>query len=415
MSIKEIVMPKLGESVTEGTITSWLVKNGDVIQKYDPIVEVMSDKVNAEVPSTFTGTITEIIAEEGDVIEVGELIAYIETEEKESVNKDQTVTKPLEEETLSESHITSSNKEDSKEETNMKTRYSPAVLHLAQEHDIDLKHINGTGLGGRITRKDVKQYINHLDNNVTVPKESKDTHTEQTYTENGDTIIPVSNVRKSIANQMVQSTTEIPHAWMTIEVDVTGMVKYRNKIKETFKQQEGYNLTYFTFFIYAVARALKEYPELNSTWEKDQIIQRNNIHISIAVAKENELFVPVIKNADEKSVQGIAKEITELARKARRDELTISDMQGGTFTVNNTGTFGSVSSMGIINYPQAAILQVESIVKRPVIIDDMFAARDMVNLSLSLDHRILDGLICGRFLARIKEILEEIDEDTKII
>ena len=415
MSVKKIVMPKLGESVTDGTVTSWLVKKGDVVEKYDPIVEIMSDKVNAEVPSTFAGTITETVAEEGDVVEVGELIAYIETEEKESKIKAQAVPITTEEETPSGSHIKSSDIEQSKKETGMKKRFSPAVLHLAQEHDIDLKKIDGTGLGGRITRKDVKQYINQLNDKETVSTESKDTIQEQEYRKNGDTIIPVSNVRKSIANQMVQSTTEIPHAWMTVEADVTGMVKYRNKIKETFKQKEGYNLTYFTFFIYAIARALREYPELNSTWENDQIIQRKNIHISIAVAKENELFVPVIKNADEKSVQGIAKEITELARKARSDELTIADMQGGTFTVNNTGTFGSVSSMGIINYPQAAILQVESIVKRPVIIDDMFAARDMVNLSLSLDHRILDGLICGRFLARIKEILESIDEDTKII
>src|SRR5699024_3675183 len=354
---------------------------------------------------TFAGTITETVAEEGDVVEVGELIAYIETEEKESKIKAQAVPITTEEETPSGSHIKSSDIEQSKKETGMKKRFSPAVLHLAQEHDIDLKKIDGTGLGGRITRKDVKQYINQWNDKETVSTESKDTIQEQEYRKNGDTIIRVSNVRKSIAHQMLQSTTEIPHAVMTVEAPVTGRVNNR----------KGYNLTYFTFFIYAIARPLREHPKLNSTWENDQIIQRKNIHISIAVAKENELFVPVIKNADEKSVQGIAKEITELARKARRDELTISDMQGGTFTVNNTGTFGSVSSMGIINYPQAAILQVESIVKRPVIIDDMFAARDMVNLSLSLDHRILDGLICGRFLARIKEILEEIDEDTKII
>lgn len=407
-------MPKLGESVTEGTITSWLVKKGDTIQKYDPIVEVMSDKVNAEVPSSFDGTITEIVAEEGDVIEVGELICYIESEEKLSSNDNQDATVTSEEETTSETDINSSNRESSKNETKMKTRYSPAVLHLAQEYDVNLTDVNGTGLGGRITRKDVKQYINQVDNNEMEPKKTTTITDEYQYTENGDKLIPVSNVRKTIANQMIQSTTEIPHAWMTVEVDVTGMVKYRNKIKETI-QQKGYKLTYFAFFVYAVAKALKEFPELNSTWDENRIIQRNNVHISIAVAKDNDLFVPVIKNADEKSVQGIAKEITNLARKARANELTVSDMQGGTFTVNNTGTFGSVSSMGIINYPQAAILQIESIVKRPVIINDMFAARDIVNLSLSLDHRILDGLICGRFLARIKEILEEIDEDTKII
>src|SRR5690606_13544969 len=217
------------------------------------------------------------------------------------------------------------------------------------------------------------------------------------------------------AENMIRSKREIPHAWMTVEVDVTDMVKYRNNIKDIFKQREGYSLTYFAFFVHAVARALKEFPEVNSTWAEDKIIQRHDVNISIAVAKENELFVPVIKNANEKSVTGIAKDIYQLANKARNNQLQPKDMENGTFTVNNTGTFGSVSSMGIINHPQAAILQVESIVKRPVIINDMFAARDIVNLSLSLDHRILDGLICGRFLKRVKELLENINEETTTI
>src|SRR5699024_8335006 len=184
---------------------------------------------------------------------------------------------------------------------------------------------------------------------------------------------------------------------------------------DDFRNREGFSLTYFAFFVSAVAQALQEYPELNSTWAGDKIIERGDINISIAVAKKNELFVPVIQDADEKNIRGIAKSIHDLANKTHSGTLTQAEMSGGTFTVNNTGTFGSVSSMGIINYPQAAILQVEAIVKRPVIIDNMFAARDIVNLSLSLDHRILDGLVCGRFLARVKEILENMNEDTVLI
>src|SRR5690625_4661982 len=404
-------MPKLGESVTEGTITAWLVKEGEVINKYDPIAEVMTDKVNAEVPSSYAGTITEIIAKEGEVIAVDELICYIETETESST----TARASMQREDVKQTNIEQQHIETEIEpDQSMRSRYSPAVLTLANEYNLDLTQMKGTGLGGRITRKDVKKQL--VTKSTTTTESSaaqKDVEviTDQQVNQ-GDVEIPISGVRKAIANNMTKSKQEIPHAWMTVEADVTGLVKYRDRIKESFKQREGYTLTYFSFFIHAVARALKEFPQINSTWANDKIIQRHDVHISIAVAKENELFVPVIKHADEKSVQGIAKDVTQLANRARNGQLTPEDMQGGTFTVNNTGTFGSISSMGIINHPQAAILQVESIVKRPVIINDMFAARDIVNLSLSLDHRILDGLVCGRFLAYVKEILESINEHT---
>jgi 2-oxoisovalerate dehydrogenase E2 component (dihydrolipoyl transacylase) len=193
---------------------------------------------------------------------------------------------------------------------------------------------------------------------------------------------------------------------MMVEIDATNLFKNRDSLKAEFKQKEGYNLTYFAFFIKAVSQALTEFPEMNSMWAGDKIIQKKDINISIAVAASNALFVPVIKHADEKSIKGLAREVHELAQKARTGKLKPEDMQNGTFTVNNTGAFGSIQSMGIINHPQAAILQVESIVKRPVIIDDMIAVRNMVNLCLSIDHRVLDGLVCGKFLARIKEIIE---------
>ena len=415
---EKITMPQLGESVTEGTISTWLVKEGDHVNKYDPIAEVMTDKVNAEVPSSYSGTIKELVAKEGETIDVGELMCYIQTTESQE----------SEEEKTSEEKTTDINTQEAEsKDQSMKKRYSPAVLRLAQENNIDLEQVTGTGRGGRITRKDIEKIIS-LGN--IPPQQTKETEPEQTQaveqptervtamntpkpeSQPGDIEIPVTGVRKAIAANMVKSKTEIPHAWMTVEVDVTDLVTYRNELKDEFRQNEGFGLTFFAFFVKAVAQALKEYPELNSTWAGDKIIQKKDINLSIAVAKDKELFVPVIKNADEKSIKGIAKSIYELATKARSGKLTPSDMEGGTFTVNNTGSFGSISSMGVINHPQAAILQVESIVKRPVIINGMFAARDMVNLSLSLDHRVLDGLVCGQFLARLKEILENINEKT---
>uniref|UniRef100_UPI003018BB8F dihydrolipoamide acetyltransferase family protein n=1 Tax=Oceanobacillus massiliensis TaxID=1465765 RepID=UPI003018BB8F len=388
------------------------------VNKYDPIAEVMTDKVNAEVPSSFAGTIKEIVAADGETVAVGELICYIETDNKD-IHKGDNPTPVLEE--AKASSRTDSNDSHSADDS-MKKRYSPAVLTMAQEHDIDLKEVTGTGRGGRITRKDLEKIIasgtknkqnqtpqlNSKNNSDSTEAEPAVNHELQT----GDIEIPVKGIRKVIAQNMVKSKQEIPHAWMTVEVDVTELVKYRNTVKDDFKKQEGYGLTFFAFFVKAVAQALKQYPQLNSMWAGDKIIQKKDIHLSIAVAKENELFVPVIKHADEKTIKAIARDIHQLAAKARTGKLTPEDMQGGTFTVNNTGSFGSISSMGVINHPQAAILQVESIVKRPVIINDMFAARDMVNLSLSLDHRILDGLVCGRFLAHVKKTLEDMNEQT---
>ncbi|MFB9973015.1 2-oxo acid dehydrogenase subunit E2 [Allobacillus sp. SKP2-8] len=420
MAVEKVTMPQLGESVTEGTISSWLVKAGDQVNKYDPIAEVETDKVNAEVPSSFTGTIKEIVAKEGETIEVGELICYMEIE---SAGEDSATEEKNEKtEENNESNAVEENKDQS-----MKKRYSPAVMRMAQENDIDLNLVDGSGKGGRITRKDIEKIIASGD--IPKPSAQEETPAQQVAdetktksakkqsqspsvpTQDGDIEIPVTGVRKAIAQNMVTSTTEIPHAWMTVEVDVTDLVAFRDAKKVEFKQKEGFSLTYFAFFVKAVAQALKEFPQLNSSWAGDKIIQKKDINLSIAVAHEDRLFVPVIKNADDKSIKGIAKEIVELANKAKSGKLTNDDMSGGTFTVNNTGSFGSVQSMGIINHPQAAILQVESIVKKPVFMENgMFGARDMVNLCLSLDHRVLDGLICGQFLARVKEILENMSE-----
>lgn len=408
MAVEKITMPKLGESVTEGTISSWLVKPGDTVEKYDAIAEVLTDKVTAEIPSSFSGTIKEILAEEDETLEVGEVICTIETTESGSAA-------PEAEEKAAEV-ATETTKQVTLAEAPASGRFSPAVLRIAGENNIDLNTVQGTGKGGRITRKDLLQVI---ENGPVAPKQEQ---TEQPKRETekpqasvrtaaGDKEIPINGVRKAIAKHMSVSKQEIPHAWMMVEVDATGLVRYRNSVKDSFKKEEGYSLTYFAFFIKAVAQALKEFPQLNSTWAGDKIIEHGNINISIAIAAEDLLYVPVIKNADEKSIKGIAREISELASKARSGKLSQADMEGGTFTVNSTGSFGSVQSMGIINHPQAAILQVESIVKRPVIVDDMIAVRDMVNLCLSIDHRILDGLLAGKFLQAIKSAVEKISKE----
>ncbi|KRE15390.1 branched-chain alpha-keto acid dehydrogenase subunit E2 [Bacillus sp. Root920] len=417
MAIEQMKMPQLGESVTEGTISKWLVSPGDHVNKYDPIAEVMTDKVNAEVPSSFTGTITKLSAEEGETLQVGEVFCEIEIEGSEQQSEKEEAAPELSE--APEADQTNENQ-------SQKKRYSPAVLRLADEHSIDLAAVQGTGEGGRITRKDLLQLIeNGGVKEKTAPVNERAVQPEPAQPSQakaapavpsmpGDVELPVTPIRQAIAANMLRSKHEIPHAWTMMEVDVTNLVTRRNQLKDQFKAKEGFNLTFFAFFVKAVAQALKEFPEMNSMWAGDKIVQKKAINVSIAVATDDALFVPVIKDADEKTIKGIAKEIHELASKVRQGTLKQSDMEGGTFTVNNTGSFGSVQSMGIINYPQAAILQVESIVKRPMIVNGMLAARDMVNLCLSLDHRVLDGLVCGRFLQRIKQILEGIDEQTSV-
>ncbi|MCG7336324.1 2-oxo acid dehydrogenase subunit E2 [Sporosarcina sp. ACRSM] len=427
MAIENISMPQLGESVTEGTIEKWLVKPGDTVNKYDPLAEVNTDKVTAEIPSSFTGTIKELIAREGETLAVGETVCTIETEGQNEATP--VAIAPAQEEpanAISTADVQTQSDTANRQKGKAAGRYSPAVLRLAQDNGIDLTLVEGSGAGGRITRKDLLALIEsgNIPSTPTpsasaprVPIDSASSPTKPVKAVDvpvavGDIEIPITGVRRAIASNMLRSKHEVPHAWMMIEVDVTNLVQYRDALKDDFKKKEGFNLTYFAFFIKAVSQALKEFPMMNSMWAGDKIIQKKDIHISIAVAAEDALYVPVIRHADEKTIKGIGREVQELATKVRSGKLNASEMKGGTFTVNNTGAFGSVQSMGIINHPQAGILQVESIVKRPVIMaGGMIAARDMVNLCLSIDHRVLDGLDGGRFLARVKEILENISAD----
>ena len=423
MAIENIKMPQLGESVTEGTITAWLVQPGDHVEQYDPIAEVLTDKVTAEIPSSFTGTIKEVLVEADVTVPVGEVICTMETAGEATTPAPEAETEkaaPTPEPVVEAKAAPAAPVAAPAAPTGDRARYSPVVLRLSQEKGIDLTQVTGTGKGGRITRKDVLGFtpsaapapeqtsvVSETPAPSVAPTASASTSTPTVAA--GDVTVPVTPIRKAIAKHMVQSSLEIPHAWVMVEVDATELVNYRNSIKDEFKAKEGFSISYFAFFVKAVAQALKKYPELNSTWTGESIIQRHDINLSIAVATDDALFVPVVRNADEKTVKGIGKEIADLAGKVRTGKLTSKEMDGGTFTVNSTGSFGSVQSMGIINHPQAAILQVESIVKRPVVKDGMIAVRDMVNLCLSIDHRVLDGLVAGRFLQEVKNNVEAIN------
>lgn len=406
-------MPQLAESLVQATIGKWLKQPGEVFAAYEPICELITDKVVAELPITEAGIMREILVQEGETVAVGTVICCIESLEAASSPAsmpEKLATEPLQPSVAS---TTTTHRQ-------LSQRCSPAVQRLAQEHGIDLQHIKGTGLGGRLTRKDViaavacKEKV-VMESSIPSPIASPTIKVEEEGQVGGkETWIDVTPIRHAIATKMRQSLSEIPHAWTTVEVDVTNLVQLRNTIKDEFQRKEGINLTYLAFVLKAIVNAIKDYPLMNAVWAVDKIIVKRDINLSLAVGTEDSVWTPVIKQADRKNIAGLAREIDELSRKTREGLLSLHDMQGGTFTVNNTGSFGSILSYPIINYPQAAILTFEAIVKRPVVIQEMIAIRSMANLCLSLDHRILDGVICGRFLQRVKENIESFTLDTKV-
>lgn len=451
MAIKEFKMPHLGESVTEASISQWLVEVGDKVNRFDPIAEAVSDKVTTEIPSDFTGTIKEILIDTDVDVEIGTPILKIdvEGESEESEESEESDENKSEEKVDSSNDKPKTNQGKTSNVSQPKTdssgkRFSPAVRRIAEERGIDLSLVEGSGRHGRITRKDV-ELLDLDDLKATKSSEKNDSTnvqsddpslqavqatvedvstnskvqepkslSQQTRNDN-TTVVKADPIRKKIAEKMSQSKHEIPHAWMMIEVDVSNIVELRNKVKEQFLETEGIKLSYFPFFVKAVTQAIKKHPIINTSWDNGNIIYHKDINTSIAVGTEDALYVPVIRNADHYSISGIAKEIDRLATGVQNNTLTPNDMQGGTITVNNTGVFGSVQSMGIINHPQAAILQVESINQKVVITDDggmKFA--HMVNLCLSMDHRILDGVAAGRFLNQVKENLQNFDKESDI-
>lgn len=451
-----IELPQVGESVTEGTITQWLKRVGDRVEKYDVIAEVLTDKVSMELPAPAAGVLTEILVEEGQTVPMGAPIAAIRTESEAetdsqpverhpaaapvqppqsgSIDRTGVLLKDVAPVGPTGSGALESAAASQAAETPLaakRRRYSPAVTRLAEQHGVDLTQVSGSGINGRITRKDVLAFIEtaaqaqtapSVDTPTATPAAADTTAVSPTAEERqiapagsaDEERMPLSAVRRMIAANMVRSASEIPAAWSITEVDVSGLVRRREAVKDAFRQREGVNITYLAFVVKAVAQSLKENPLLNSSWDGDAILLKKRVNIGIAVAAPDGLVVPVIRDADTLSVAGIAKRVADLTQRARQGSLSIDDVQAGTFTLNNTGALGSVASQPIINHPQAAILTTEVIVKRPVVVGDAIAIRSMMNICLTFDHRIMDGAEASAFTNAVKRRLDAIADDTGI-
>jgi 2-oxoisovalerate dehydrogenase E2 component (dihydrolipoyl transacylase) len=454
-------MPQLGESIHEGTIAKWLKKPGDPIERFEPVVEVQTDKVNSEIPAPEDGVLSEILVPEGETVEVGTVIARMkavsatQTKTTESMHEQVAarvehkpiVTAATRQEAASSGVFPSGNSgggwfiEDEEDdwtapakpvvtEKKPPNRYSPAVRRLAEEHDLDLDTLNltGSGLAGRITREDVLNYLQAevsrgIEGQVAkqpppvavpmvqpTPTPQVPTPDLRPVTSEIEGFTPLTPMRKAIAEHMTRSKQTTPHAWTIVEVDMTELVKYRAQVKAEFKTQEGLDLTYLPFVIKAVVEALRKFPNINASFaaEGNGVILKREINIGVAIDVPDGLVVPVIQKADEKNMIGLVRSLNDLITRARNKKLTLADLQGGTFTVNNPGAFGSVLSYPIINQPQAGIITMEAIVKRPVVIEDMIAIRSMMNMCLSFDHRVIDGAYAGRFLQAVKTALQDV-------
>jgi len=416
-----VKMPQLGESVTEGTIGRWLKRVGDKVDKYEPLVEVTTDKVNAEVPSPVAGEIRRIIGKEGDTLQVGDLVCEIATDEAEEEGGSVSDERAPD---VSESKAAELVAAPEGARAGEFVRTSPYVRRLAKEAGVDLRQVVGSGSGGRVTRRDLEAHVTAGGasprsaalpladpSHPGAPSEPvKPPRPVQADLKPGvdDTLVPLTPMRRSIAEHMVRTKRESPHATAWFEVDVTGLRALREKIKDSFSQREGVPLTFLPFVIQAAVEALRSYPVLNSSFDAEnmQIVLHRRIHMGVAVAVDEGLIVPVVKDADALSLTGLAHRLDDLISRARAGRLTLQDIQGGTFTVNNPGSYGSILSTPLINQPQAAILSMEKIVKRAQAVNDAIAIRSMMNLSLSFDHRVLDGAVANLFLARVKEVLE---------
>lgn len=436
-----VKMPQLGESVVEGTVNRWLKSPGDAVAKYEPLLEVTTDKVNAEVPSPVDGVLKEIIAKDGQTLAVGEVICEIATAEGaleevplEVASKSSAASvKPLEPVEVSGPPPSAA------AARGVEPRTSPLVRRLAKEAGVDLADIAASGKDGRITREDLEahlQAIAHRGASAAVqvaaesvptspplatqaapsPQPSPTPPPPRAVSSTGDTLLDLTPMRRAIAEHMVRTKATSPHATAWFEVDVSGLTRLRATLRPEFEAGEGVPLTFLPFVIQAVVQGLKRFPILNSSFDQEhqRIILHRAIHIGVAVAIPDGLLVPVIHHADSLSLSGLARKLHDLIERARSGRLTLEDIQGGTFTVNNPGSYGSILSTPLINQPQAAILSMEKIVKRPVVIGDAIAIRSMMNLSMSFDHRVLDGAVANQYLSHVKEALEGLDQDTSV-
>ncbi len=436
MATVEMVMPKMGESIMEGTILSWLKKEGDLIEQDESVLEVATDKVDTEVPATHSGILKSILAQEGEVVEVGKPIALIETVGSEGSSDElpeantpaatesepdpaAAETEPLPEIPPYTSLILGAVSKEEREKIAAKKFYSPLVLSIAKTENIDFKELAGlpgTGKDGRVTKADILAYV------AKKKTEGAPTSTMEEpvpISEGEDEIIEMDRMRKMISQRMLDSKNISAHVTSFVEADLTKIVLFRNKIKETFREKEGESLTFTPFFVMAIAKALKDFPMINISVEGDRIIKKKNINIGIAVALANgNLIVPVIRQADRYSLTGLSKKINDLAKRARENKLNAEELKGGTYTLSNIGSFGNIMGTPIIVQPQVAILAVGTITKKPAVVEtptgDMIGIRHKMILSHSYDHRVIDGALGGMFVKKVADYLEGFDLETVI-
>lgn len=438
MSEFKILMPKLGESVQEATITKWFIKEGDRIDEDEPLFEVATDKVDSEIPSPVDGVVKKIFYELNAIVPVGETVAIIDLEGEATTDSETEVSevkaeapkatietpKPQTENVSVSTPAKAEIKPTLEENINSKRFYSPLVLSIAKSEQIslsELETIPGSGLNNRVQKKDVLNYV-EAKKAGSIPKPASESASQTKETPapakvsvsigSTDQIIEMDRVRKIIADHMVMSKQVSPHVTSVVEADVTNLVLWRNKIKDKFQEKYGEKITFMPVFVEAVAKAITEYPLLNSSVDGHKIIIHKDVNIAVAVAKpDGNLVVPVIKNSEQKNLVGLTKNLNQLADSARRNKLGVEDYQGGTFTITNFGSFRNLIGTPIINQPQVAILATGSIEKKPAVMEtptgDAIVVRHKMFLSLSYDHRIIDGALGGAFLRRIADILEE--------
>ncbi|MDO9615955.1 MAG: dihydrolipoamide acetyltransferase family protein [Bacteroidota bacterium] len=451
MSEFKIQMPKLGESVQEATITKWFVKEGDKIEEDQSLFEVATDKVDSEIPSPVDGIIKKIFFEVNALVPVGETVVIITTDDDDESDNDavieevesdsekttekepaQTLTaKSVEKEVVKSPEVTEPESVEENNETKSTRFYSPLVQSIAKSEQVslsELESIKGSGLSGRVQKSDILSYVQaRKEGKVSPPVKTSGVKTEEKQEQpkisaslgSGDQIIEMDRVRKIIADHMVMSKKVSPHVTSVVEADVTNLVLWRTRIRDDFSAKYGEKITYMPIFTEAVARAITEYPLLNSSVDDYKIIIHKDVNIAIAVAKpDGNLVVPVIKNAEQKNLVGLTKNLNQLAEAARKNKLTVEDYQGGTFTITNFGSFRNLIGTPIISQPQVAILATGSIEKKPAVMEtptgDAIVVRHKMFLSLSYDHRVIDGAMGGAFLRRIADILEEFNIDREV-
>jgi len=414
-------MPQMGESIVEGTITKWLKKPGDKVQRDEPLFEISTDKVDAEIPAPASGVLQEIKVGEGNTVQVNTVVGVIgdgngvgaPATAKAAAPAPSAPAPPKSEPAPPPPSTPPQTAYEAEEEADV--RSSPLVRKLAREHNLDLASIHGTGTGGRITKQDVLDYVKHRDAASPATAPSRPAPVSAPATIPGE-LVPMTQMRKIIAQRMIESRRTSAHVHCMFEVDLTRIVNLRNKLKNSFEQRHGARLTFMPFFVRAAIIALQQFPIVNASVEGENIRYHRHVNAGIAVALDWGLIVPVLKNADELNFLGLQRGITDLGERARNKKLMPADVEGATFTITNPGQFGAVFGLPIINQPNAAIMGVGGITKQPMVVTDKdgtdsIAIRSIVHLTLGYDHRIIDGAVADQFMALIKKTLEGWSEE----